>query len=267
MKVKKNSLWIVVVISIISISLAVFFPKEKLIYDLSIGVISGNMVAFFLILIEYHEEKKDILESFFIKSNHINKTIGNDIDLTYLILPFKEFFLNKQGTPSSVNTINSKIDEFIQSEKNEKILQESMDTIIKVSELSAEELGNIFSKYHSLFSINTSNDSMRKELFKTYQEIKDLLSFLRKKAFHFKNQKNIQCKDYKMMTEFLLEIADNIYNVEEIKENNELVIKIRKQKKYEIDILIDKILKKLNSDIEQIDYGDYLTKEIKIVND
>ena len=182
-------------------------------------------------------------------------------------MPFKEFFLNKQGTPSSVNTINSKIDEFIQSEKNEKILQESMDTIIKVSELSAEELGNIFSKYHSLFSINTSNDSMRKELFKTYQEIKDLLSFLRKKAFHFKNQKNIQCKDYKMMTEFLLEIADNIYNVEEIKENNELVIKIRKQKKYEIDILIDKILKKLNSDIEQIDYGDYLTKEIKIVND
>lgn len=258
MRTKKRVFYILLIMSLISIVFLFFFYKNHFIYNISLGIISGNIVAIVLTIIEYNEERKKTLDSFIVEINRISSFIANEINVIDFVSPFQRVLLESNDTVEYDDVLEKEITNFMKLPSSYKSVLKSMNSVILVSEISTIGLGNLFSSYHGLFSNRYKQDKVRKQLFKAYREIEDLITILQEKAWHFKQQVDVENKNYGAMLIFILEIINYRYKIEK-KENirGDELIEVIEENKYETDLIINKITRILYPDNKMLDYKYY----------
>lgn len=251
MKTQKYSLYAIILITLFALYFLLTTPNNQILYDISLGLISGNIVAITLILIEYFNERKQVLSSFYQLATSITSNIGNNIKTYKLIPDFREYFINDDINNTHLHEI---VGTYISCPKNQKSLEKIMDSFIKVSTLDTIELGDLFNEYHTLKPVREVNDCVRKQLYNSFNEIRNFLEEIFILSFHFKTELESDSINYENILYRLLEFTKDKYDFE----NKDDCTIVYTKFKFDLDQPVNKIHQILNSNFDAYTIDKYI---------
>ncbi|CAH2763353.1 Uncharacterised protein [Erysipelothrix amsterdamensis] len=123
-----------------------------------------------------------------------------------------------------------------------------MDSFIKVSTLATIELGDLFNEYHTLKPVREVNDCVRKQLYNSFNEIRNFLEEIFILSFHFKTELESDSINYENIVYRLLEFTKDKYDFENKDDCTIFYTKF----KFDLDQPVNKIHQILNSNFDAI---------------
>ena len=180
MKIKKRILFVLTIMTVISVIL-ISSCQNSLVREISLGIISGNIVAIILVFLEYQNEKEKLLTDYVFEVTFLATELKENLNLKYLVIYFYDFLIMDKKE----NIVKLQNDFLLQSSNAEKV-KDSINKIHLLKDIDTTKLARYSTNYHSLFSFN-KKDTIRVELFELYKYIKDIINYLHRMSFNLNN--------------------------------------------------------------------------------
>lgn len=208
MKIKNNIFYTILIISLVSIILIYYF-NDSILSEISLGILSGNIVALIIIILEYQDEKKELLESYVFEVSSLSTTLKENLNLKYIVADFHNYLiLNKDENIDKLNI------DYLTNDTNIKEVKKSIENIQSLKQTDTTKLARLFNNYHSLTSISYKNDKVRNQLYNLYIYIKELIEYVN--LMNFNSESSSYEYDFALEQDFLdiLSLSKKIYNYE-----------------------------------------------------
>lgn len=248
MRVKRNILYVLILIFLLSLFLIFAFGENKYIFSICTNILAGNIVAIVITVIEFYNERLEILDDFVEESYCLHKQVCKQLNMsefTEIYITVKE--ANEEEKPKTISTI-------VEEPKNVEIIETIMKNVVTFTEnYNIRFLGKTFFRYKGLFEFKKRN-ALGKELYEVYLGFKNIRSLTSSKAFHFNEYFNSSNGNKKVMVRFLIELFDALYRTSEVKHS----FIIYGDWAYKMELSIGKIMKRLNDEHEDLSYDSFL---------